>query len=209
MFELLHELTNWLIGLADSEWAVLILAAASFAEAIIFPVPPDPLLIAIAIAQPENAVWLGALTTVASVAGAVVGHALGGRLGRPLINRIASERRVATVERMFQKYGAWAIVAAAVTPVPYKVFAITAGVLGMNRTTFIVASLIGRGLRFLTLGVVIYFYGESVKEFIDENFNVLTIGMGLIVVVIFALVLGYARIRAARHTDEPEAPAGE
>ena len=81
MIELFGDLSDWVVGFADSDWAVLVLAASSFAEAIFFPVPPDPLLIGIALIKPESALWLAALATVSSVAGAVVGHWLGRRFG--------------------------------------------------------------------------------------------------------------------------------
>ena len=141
MFELLHEWSAWLEGFASSPWAVLILAAASFCESIFFPIPPDPLLIGVALLQPHLAVFLGALVTVASVAGAVVGHWLGRRLGRPLLYRFFAEDTVLRVERLFQRYGAWATLIAAFTPLPYKLFAIAAGVLDLDRRTFVIASL--------------------------------------------------------------------
>ena len=145
MFELLHEWSAWLEGFASSPWAVLILAAASFCESIFFPIPPDPLLIGVALLQPHLAVFLGALVTVASVAGAVVGHWLGRRLGRPLLYRFFAEDTVLRVERLFQRYGAWATLIAAFTPLPYKLFAIAAGVLDLDRKTFVIASLSGQG----------------------------------------------------------------
>ena len=83
MIELFGDLSDWVVGFADSDWAVLVLAASSFAEAIFFPVPPDPLLIGIALIKPESALWLAALATVSSVAGAVVGHWLGRRFDVP------------------------------------------------------------------------------------------------------------------------------
>ena len=84
MIDLLRELSDWTAGFAESDWSVVILAVAAFTESIFFPVPPDPLLIAIAIPQPHAALWLAALVTASSVAGAVVGHWLGLRFGRPL-----------------------------------------------------------------------------------------------------------------------------
>ena len=127
MRDLLHDLSDWLLGFADSDWAIVVLLSSSFAESIFFPIPPDPLLLAVAIAQQPIAVLLGLLVAVASVAGAVVGHALGMRLGRPILTRMFSEGKVAYVDRLFERYGLWAILIAAFTPVPYKVFAIAAG----------------------------------------------------------------------------------
>ena len=195
MIELLHHLSDWTVGFADSDWAALALAVLSFCESIFFPVPPDPLLIGIGILQPENALWLAAVVTVSSVAGALVGHWLGKRLGRPLLNRIASENKVLAVERMFHRHGAPAILIAAFTPLPYKVFAISAGVLDMDRRMFVVTSLIGRGARFFLLGGLIFFYGDSVQDFIQRNFDLLTIASGVAVAVIAVLAALYMHQR--------------
>ena len=147
LIELVRELSHWVVGFADSEWAIAVLAATAFTEAIFFPIPPDPLLIGMSFLQPKAALLFAAITTLASVAGALVGHWLGKRLGRPILDRFVSADKVDRVEALFNRYGAWAILIAAITPIPYKVFAVTAGVMDMQRTPFIVASLVGRGMR--------------------------------------------------------------
>ena len=199
MIELFHELSDWVVGFADSDWAALILALASFSESIFFPIPPDPLLIGVGILQPENALWLAGIVTLSSVAGALVGHWLGKRFGRPLLYRIAPEDKVLAVEKTFQRHGAWAILVAAFTPLPYKVFAISAGILDMDRRRFVVASLIGRGARFFLLGGLIFVYGDSIEGFIDRNFEVLTVGLGLAAIVVVGLTAVYAHRRRARN----------
>ena len=82
MTDWLHDLSDWVVGFADSDWAIVVLGISSFAESIFFPVPPDPLLVGVAIIQPHLAIWLGVLVTLTSVAGAVVGHWIGRRFGR-------------------------------------------------------------------------------------------------------------------------------
>ena len=183
MFDLLRELSDWTVGFADSDWSALILTVGSFLESIFFPIPPDPLLIAIGIRRPETALWLAALVTISSVAGAVVGHWLGQRFGRPLLYRLVSTSKVEAVERLFHRYGAWAVMMAAFTPIPYKVFAISAGMLDLHRGKFIVASLVGRGARFFLLGALLFVFGESIEGFIDRNFELLTVAgtIGLLV----------------------------
>ena len=203
MFELLHEWSAWLEGFASSPWAVLILAAASFCESIFFPIPPDPLLIGVALLQPHLAVFLGALVTVASVAGAVVGHWLGRRLGRPLLHRFFAEDTVLRVERLFQRYGAWATLIAAFTPLPYKLFAIAAGVLDLDRKTFVIASLVGRGARFMAIGVLIFLFRDEIEGFVSENFEVLTVAAAAGVV---AAVAAWVLVRRARRGEGREAP---
>ena len=178
MIEALHSLSDWVIAFADSEWAILALAVEAFAESIFFPIPPDPLLVLVALLQQHLAIWLAIMVTVASVAGAVVGHWLGGRLGRPVLDRFFSERIVDAAEGWLRRYGVWATIIAAFTPIPYKVFAITAGVLDMDRRSFIIASLIGRGARFMIIGVLVMIYGERIEEFIGDNFELVTVGVG-------------------------------
>ena len=99
---------------------------------------------------------------------------------------------------MFRKYGAWAVLIAAFTPIPYKVFAISAGILDMNRRTFILASVIGRGARFFILGGLIFAYGEEIEEFIDTNFELVTAASA--VALVAAVVLAAAIIARRRHT---------
>lgn len=199
IIELLSSLSHWLEGFATSEWAIVVLAVTAFIESIFFPIPPDPLLIGMSFIQPKAALGFAAITTVASVAGALVGHWLGKRFGKPLIRRLVSEDKVDKVGRMFQRYGAWAILLAAITPIPYKVFAITAGVLDMNRTPFIIASLIGRGARMFLIAGLIFFFGDSIQDFLDEGFELITIVFGgacVAALVVFLLVMRYRRMKS-------------
>ena len=133
-----------------------------------------------ALVQQPIAALLGVLVAVASVAGAIVGHGLGMRLGRPVLAKMFSEARVAYVDRLFERYGVWAILIAAFTPVPYKVFAIAAGVWRMDRRKFIIASAIGRGARFGTIGVLVFLFGEEIEAFLSENFELLTVGVTVV-----------------------------
>ncbi len=200
MRELYHELTDWMLSLADSDWAIGLLILISFSESVVFPIPPDPLLIAIGIANPESAIWVAAFVTLASVCGAYVGHWLGRKVGRPLLRRLISESKTARAEALFGKYGAWAIVAAAFTPIPYKVFTILAGILDLRMRNFLIASLIGRGARFMTIGILIFVFGESIRVFIDNNFEIMTIAAGAGLAVAVAGYMGY------RWTRQPQAP---
>jgi len=191
MFEILQELSNWIREFAETDWALLILFVTAFLESTISPIPPDPLLIPMAVLQPNLAIWLGVLCTVASVLGAVLGHWLGAQFGRPILGRFVSEGRIRSAESLFDKYGVWAVLVAAVTPIPYKVFTILAGVLKLDMKRFLIASIIGRGMRFLSLAVVIFLFGEDVQAFVEENFETLTVlaGVGVIGSVLFVIIL--------------------
>ena len=197
MTEFLHDLSHWLLDFADSDWAVAVLLFTAFIESMIAPIPPpDPLLIAVAIVQRPFAIVLGILVTIASVAGALAGHALGMWLGRPLLVRMFSEHRVASVDRLFERHGAWAVLMAAFTPVPYKLVAIAAGVWHLDRRKFIIASLIGRGARFGTIGVLVFLFGEQIEAFLTEHFEWLTIGITVVAVIVGA---GWYFLHRRRH----------
>ena len=197
LFDLLHDLKDWTLDFADSEWALAALLLLTFSESTFFPIPPDPLLIAIGVANPSSAIWIAALVTAASVAGAYVGYFLGRRVGRPLLYRLVSEDKVTRAEWLFSRYGAWAIIVAAFTPIPYKVFTILAGVLDLPVRPFMLASLVGRGARFLTIGVLIYLFGEPIQDFIDQQFELLTIAAAVGLVVVLVGFLVYRRMRSA------------
>ena len=195
MINAFHSLSDWVVAFADSDWAILALAIEAFAESIFFPIPPDPLLVLVALLQQHLAIWLALMVTVASVAGAIVGHWLGGRLGRPVLDRWFSKRMVDAAEGWLRRYGVWATIIAAFTPIPYKVFAITAGVLDMDRRSFIIASIIGRGARFMTIGVLVMVYGERIEEFIGDNFELVTVGVGAALIAALAAVAIAHRLR--------------
>ena len=201
MFELLHKMADWTEGLADSDWAVALLSLIAVSESVVFPIPPDPLLIAIGLANPGSAIWLAILVTVGSVIGAVLGHWLGRKVGRPVLRRLISESKITRVEAMFNKYGAWAILIAAFTPIPFKVFTILAGVMNLEMRPFIIASIIGRGARFLTIGILIFIFGESIQSFIDDNFEIVTIIGGLLFVLAVIGYLVFLRMRNSRQVE--------
>ncbi len=198
MLELLSELSHWLVGFASSEWAIVVLAVVAFVESTFSPFPPDPILIAASVLNPEMAVALAAVATVASVAGALAGYWLGDRFGRPILDRFVSAQKVESVEVMFDKYGSWAIIFAAVSPVPYKVFAITAGAMDMRLKPFIIASLIGRGARMFLWAALILLLGETALDLIETRGLLLGSIAGGATLAAFALYLLYVRIRRRR-----------
>ncbi len=197
---MLHDLSDWLIDFATSSWAVAALAVSSFAEAIFFPIPPDPLLIAMGVLQPNLAIVFGIIVTVSSVAGALVGHWLGKRFGQPLLYRWFPDRLVDTAETLLARYGVWATLIAAFTPVPYKVFAISAGALDLDRRTFLLASVIGRGVRFISIGALIFLFGESIEDFATGNFELIMIVLGVAVVGGVIALAVWNRSRARHET---------
>lgn len=187
-------LTTWFAAFAGSEWAVVVLAIATFLESIFSPIPPDPLLIPMSVLNPNMAILYALVATLSSVLGALVGHWLGSRFGRPILSRFASNSKIDQAESLFDRFGGWAVLAAAVTPIPYKVFAVLAGVLKYDRKKFFIVSLIGRGVRFIGLGVLLFLFGEQIQIFIEDNLQSLSLyglavfmvlGVGLVVLLKF------------------------
>ena len=203
MIETFQNLSHWLQGFAGGPWAVVVLALTSFSESVINPIPVDPLLIAMSVLNP-NMAWLYAgVATVFSVLGALAGHWLGLKLGRPVALRLFGEARVNRVEAIFRRYGVWAVLVAAVTPIPYKVFAVTAGVMDMARKPFILASLVGRGGRFMLEAGLLFFFGDEIREFIETRFELLTLTAALAVLGTAALGLAFVRVRVGTGICQP------
>ena len=192
---MLDSLHDWLTAWADSPAGPAALGLLSASEAVFFPLPPDPLLIALALAHPERALLYGALTTAASVAGGAVGHWIGLRFGRPVLKRYQSSRTV-RVERLFTRYGLWAVVIAGFTPLPFKLFTVSAGVFGMRRAPFLLASAAGRAARFMLISVLIYVWGDRFRAFLDGRFELAMSSIGLLMVAVLAVWVVRARRRA-------------
>jgi len=142
----------------------LALALLSFTEAIIQPIPPDVLFLPMAYDARENEgllVWLWLVVTLSSVLGAIIGHALGKRYGTKLIDKFGKPHHRQQLEQLFERYGTLGIFIAAVSPLPYKVFGWIAGASDMKLRPFILAGIVGRGLRFGLEALFILMYGES------------------------------------------------
>ena len=136
--------------------------------------------------------------TLFSVLGAVFGYGLGKWFGKPLLSKMISESLVEKTEGFFNRYGVWAILIAAFTPIPYKVFAILSGVLQLDMKKFLIASLIGRGGRFITLGVLIAMFGDDVRDFLENEFQTITILGGAFLVLTLIATWAYFWIKSRK-----------
>tara|TARA_B100000401_G_scaffold437565_1_gene383480 strand:+ start:299 stop:907 length:609 start_codon:yes stop_codon:yes gene_type:complete len=173
--EFLSDINIWVEGFAETDWAILVLIVGTFLESLISPIPPDPLLIAMSVLQPSLAIYFALVATIASVLGALLGHWIGKKYGRLVLRKFVSEDKILVGEKLFDKYGVWAVLLAAITPIPYKVFAILAGVLKLDVKRFLIASIIGRGIRYLSFGIVLYFFGEDIRVLMEDYFDNLTL----------------------------------
>ncbi len=187
--ELVHDIVVWMVSWADSPYAALALFILAFWESSFFPLPPDPLLIAMAVADPARAPFYALICTVASVTGAMLGYFIGKKGGRPVVHRLFQEKRVRAAEKLYQRYDVWAVGAAAFTPIPYKVFTITAGIAELRFWPFVLVSIVGRGARFFLLGLAVYFFGPAIQNAIDQYFELLTISF------LVLLVLGFVTVK--------------
>ena len=158
----------------------------AFIESSFFPVPPDILIIAFTIAKPESWAWYATVSTVGSVLGAGFGYLLGNKIGEPLLERIVKKETIMKGHGFFEKYGEWAILIAAFTPIPYKVFTILAGILGLDLKKFFVASIIGRAGRFFLIGYVTMAFGKQLLDIVDQYILLFTVLAVIAIVAFFA-----------------------
>jgi len=184
MSEIIHAIEEWLM-----EYGALGLFFVSFADSSFFPIPPDFVLIPMGIANPDSALWYAFLTTAASVLGAIFGWFIGKKLGRPILKKFFSEKNIQKVEYYFNKYGPMAILFSALTPVPYKIFTIFSGVSQIPLRVLVIWSIIGRGLRFFLEAAIIILLGEKAMPFIEENFSMLTMIIGAILIAAYIVYL--------------------
>ena len=194
-----EKLFAWIDQIAASPHPGLWLALLAFAESSFFPLPPDVLLITLGVATPDRAIGYALICSAASVLGGAAGYAIGLLGGRPLLHRFFNQAKVAAVERLYDRYNAWATGIAGLTPIPYKVFTIGGGAFKINFRVFMLASLVSRSLRFMVEGVLLYFFGAPIKDFLFDQFNWLSIAFVVLLVGGFWLVQHVGR-RAHRRS---------
>lgn len=167
------------------------LGGLSFAESSFFPIPPDVMLAPMSMAQPKRAWEYALLTTVASVLGGLLGYAIGVfafELVEPLVGEGGRyHERFAAAEAWFAEWGIWAVFIAGFSPIPYKIFTITAGVLHMALLPFVLASLIGRGSRFFLVAALMAWGGERMEGLLRRYVD--RIGWLMIMLVVLVLLL--------------------
>jgi len=166
------------MALAASPNAGWWLALIAFAEASVFPIPPDALLVPLALARPRQAWRFALICTLGSVAGGalgyLIGHFLFDQLARPLLALYGYGDAYAAFQAKFQQYGLWIILIKGLTPIPYKIVTIAAGAAGFSFGTFMAASVVTRGARFFLVATLLHFYGDSVRIFIERRLTLVT-----------------------------------
>jgi membrane protein YqaA with SNARE-associated domain len=167
-----------LIALAASRNAPWWLALIAFAEASFFPIPPDVMLIPMALARPRSAWRFAAICTLASVAGGAFGYLIGvavfDQVARPILSIYGYGPAFAAFQEKFQEYGVWIVLIKGLTPIPYKIVTIAAGAARMNFGAFMLASLATRGARFFLVATLLHYFGDSVRDFIERRLTLVT-----------------------------------
>jgi len=189
---MLRRLYDWCIDAAGKPHAAWILGCVSFAESSFFPIPPDAMLIPMALARPDRAFFFATICTAASVVGGLVGYFIGAELyatvGQWLIQLYGYGGKVEAFREAYAQYGAWIILLKGLTPIPYKIVTITSGFAGFNVGLFIVLSIITRGARFYLLAFLLNRYGERARQVLEKRLG-LWVGLFLVVLVIGFIVV--------------------
>jgi membrane protein YqaA with SNARE-associated domain len=178
----------WISG-RYGEWALLVIA---FVESSFFPIPPDVFLIAMCVAIPALSFRYATICAVGSVLGGALGYGLGlwfmDGIGMTIIDWYGLTEKYDLVQHYFKQYDVWIVGTAGFTPIPYKLFTITAGFVQSNFITFMVVSLVARSARFFLVAGLIWKFGPQIKRFIDRYFNILSIGFMVLLVGGFVLI---------------------
>jgi len=197
----MRRIQAWVEHLAEGPHAVQALFALAVAEAIFFPIPVDVLLIALCVSKPPRSFLFAAVCTVGSVLGGFVGYQVGEWLwydGTGQFSGLAvffldvvpgfTEHTFELVQSLYREYDFIAVFAAGFTPLPYKVFTITAGVFEISLPVFMLASLVSRAGRFFLVGALFHFFGVRIKRFIDKYLEILSIAFLVLLVGGFFLL---------------------
>ncbi|MBW1694486.1 MAG: DedA family protein [Deltaproteobacteria bacterium] len=189
---MLRRLYDWVLSWAKTpygSWALFLLA---FSESSFFPIPPDVLLIALAVAIPKKSFKYALICSFGSVLGGCFGYLIGWKfmalIGNHIVELYGLTPKVEAIEILYNKYDAWAVGIAGFTPIPYKVFTISAGAFQINFLVFVIASFVSRSARFFLVGGLIYTFGPQIQRFIDKYFNILATAFTVLLVIGFIII---------------------
>lgn len=197
----LKKMYDWVLKWAETPYGPLALFILAFTESVFFPIPPDILLIALALGSINKSFRFALYCTTGSVAGAFVGYALGyyawtgpngefTAFANFFFNNIPgfTVDLFNSIKAMFNEWDFWVVFTAGFTPIPYKVFTVTSGVFDINLLMFFIASLISRGARFFLIAWLIWKFGPRIKQFIEKYFNILALGFTVCLIGGFVVI---------------------
>ncbi len=190
---MLRKLYDWTMRLSETPYALWALAAVSFVESSVFPVPPHPLLMIMVLARPDRWLMIATVCAVSSVLGGMAGYALGAflfeQVGQPVLEFYGKMHAFEEMSVKFNEFGAWAVLIAGLTPFPYKVITIFSGATGLDFMVFSVASIVARGAIFALIAGLLWKFGPPIRGFIEERLGLVT------TVAMILLVGGFAAAR--------------
>jgi membrane protein YqaA with SNARE-associated domain len=189
---MLRRLYDWVLDKAGHPKAAWWLAFFAFADGGLFPFPPHPLLALMCLSQPNKAVRYALITTVASIAGGVlgylVGHFLYDTVGHELLAALGLTRKFPVAACYLRAYGVEIIVLKGATPIPFLLLTVTAGFIGFPLLKFVLASLLSRGAIFLGIGILFRIFGPPIKTFIDKYFAWIVVAVLVVIAGLFYVV---------------------
>ena len=189
---MIRRLYDWTLDLAERRAAKWWLAFIAFIESSVFPIPPDILVIPMVLAAREKAWQIATICTAASVAGGVAGYALGffafDLVGQPLLDFYGYGDKYIEFQGHFDEWGFWAVAIFGTTFLPFKVITVASGVMQMNLAGFIIASIIGRAIRFYLVAGLLWKFGEPIKNFIEKYLEWLSFAAVVLLVGGFLLI---------------------
>ena len=190
-----RQLYDWMLHWAETPYGPIALFALAFAESSFFPIPPDALLIALVLGARKKAFRFALNSTVASVLGALLGYSIGhfvwwsdggvfSNFALFFFNNIPgfTETIFYKVQGLYEEWNFWIVFTAGFTPIPYKVFTISAGAFDVNLILFVIASIVSRAGRFFLVAGLIWKFGDQIKGFIDKYFNLLAIAFTVLLI---------------------------
>ena len=191
---MIKQLYNWVLRQAEKPYAEWILFAMALAEASVFPLPPDILLLPMAVARRDRAWRFAAVCTLGSVLGGLIGYGIGAlamaTLGQWVVETYHLQNAFQKFHDGFDEYGVWIILAKGLTPIPFKLVTIASGVAGLNLGLFVLASFVTRGLRFFVIAGLVYKFGEPIKAFVEKYLTWVAFAVLVAIIGGFWLVLG-------------------
>ena len=174
---MIRPLYDWTLGLAGHRHALWALALVSFAESSFFPIPPDILMIPMILAAPHRAFLIAGVCLISSVLGGLAGYGIGyfffEQIGQPILAALGKTEQITAFNQRFNDLGFWPVLIAGLTPFPYKVITIMSGWTALPLGTFIVTSIIARGLRFFIVAALLWRYGAPIRDFIERRLGLM------------------------------------
>lgn len=190
---MMRKIYDWMMRMAGSEKAPHALFWVSFIESSFFPIPPDVMLVPMVLAQRLKAWWFASIATLGSVLGGAAGYAIGyfffEALGKPILQFYGKADSFDQFAQWFNEWGVWILIIKGMTPFPYKVLTITAGVTAMPFLEFMVASVVARAMRFYLVAGLLYWFGEPIRDFIEKRLSLVT------TVFVVLLVAGFVAVK--------------